>query len=301
MTEPNFIIGGGVASGTSFLSTTLKQHPQIYLPVQDRPEPNFFHYSWKYQQGIDWWLENWFSDVQQEKAIGERSSLLLSSEFAADRIKQAYPNMKLIFCLRNPIERAWANYRFSVLEGLEPLSFFEAISSEAERMEKESGRWAEVQPHAYVSRSRYARQLESYFEKFGRSNVLVLKSEALSKEPNKYLRQVCRYLGVDEKYEFVFPPSYTSPVVRDRVLQTEIRNYFGDQFSEIVELVRLEKVNELPRLSSDDPDMIAKLLANLTQTKEAMPEEARLLLNAAFATEKGKLSKLLEFSIEDWK
>lgn len=299
--EPNFIIGGGVASGTSFLSSTLKQHPEIYLPVQDRPEPNFFHYSWKYEQGINWWHETWFSNVGQERAIGERSSLLLNSQFAADRIKQHYPEMKLIFCLRNPIERAWANYRFSVLEGLETLSFIDAISSEAERMRKESGKWAEVQPHAYVFRSHYAQQLESYFEKFGRANVLVLKSEALSREPEKYLGQVCRYLDVDEEYEFVLPPSFTSPVVRDPTVQAELREYFGDRFSEIVELVRLERSGELSSLSANHPEMISKLLANLTQTKQAMPEEARTLLNEIFSSEKEKLSQILEFSIEDWK
>ncbi len=40
--KPNFIIGGAAASGTSYLSATLVQHPQIYLPQEMRPEPLFF-------------------------------------------------------------------------------------------------------------------------------------------------------------------------------------------------------------------------------------------------------------------
>ena len=41
---PNFLIAGVVASGTSYLSSTLAHHPDIYLPKIQRPEPNFFHF-----------------------------------------------------------------------------------------------------------------------------------------------------------------------------------------------------------------------------------------------------------------
>ena len=44
-----FIIGGTAASGTSYLSATLVQHPQIYLPQEMRPEPHFFYKSWEYK------------------------------------------------------------------------------------------------------------------------------------------------------------------------------------------------------------------------------------------------------------
>ena len=89
---PNFLIAGGVSTGTSFLSATLANHPDIYLPRIQRPEPNFFHYSWKYNQGLDWYQMTWFHEVSNQQAVGERSSLLLSSDLAAKRIKQTIPD-----------------------------------------------------------------------------------------------------------------------------------------------------------------------------------------------------------------
>jgi hypothetical protein len=82
---PNFVIAGGMPAGTSFLSAALKNHPEIYLPKVQRPEPNFFHYTWKYRKGIEWYSKTLFSDVSNEKVIGERSSLLLTSKAAIQR------------------------------------------------------------------------------------------------------------------------------------------------------------------------------------------------------------------------
>ena len=136
MLGPSFLIAGGVATGTSFLSALLFKHPEIYLPKIQRPEPNFFHYTHKYKNGINWYLETWFQDIGKQKVLGERSSLLLPSENAPARIHRHFPDIKLIFCLRNPVERAWGNYRFTVLEGLETLSFEEALEKEEERKMK---------------------------------------------------------------------------------------------------------------------------------------------------------------------
>ena len=121
--KPNFIIIGSCAGGTSFLTTILSQHKDIYFPKIWRPEPNFFHYSHKYEKGINFYIKKWFSKIKKEKAIGERSSLLLTSKLAPKRIHKHFPNIKIIACLRNPSERAWANYRFTCLEGLEENGF----------------------------------------------------------------------------------------------------------------------------------------------------------------------------------
>ena len=184
---PNFLIAGGVATGTSFLSSTLARHPNIFLPKIHRPEPNFFHYSWKFSQGVEWYQRTLFQEVGKEKAVGERSSLLLTSNVAAGRIKEYLPKIKLIFCLRNPIERAWANYRFTVLEGLEPLPFNEALEQERKRMSTAEGKWIEIQPHAYLTRSHYSTHIQEYIKLFQRENILFIKSEDLGKKSSSKL------------------------------------------------------------------------------------------------------------------
>lgn len=297
---PNFLIAGGVATGTSFLSAVLAQHPDIYLPRIQRPEPNFFHYSWKFNQGMTWYQDTWFHEVGSQHAVGERSSLLLPSDVAAKRIKQVLPNAKLIFCLRNPIERAWGNYRFTVLEGLEPLSFDEAVQSEAERMKQAVGKWAEVQPHAYVTRSRYSAHLEEFFSLFEKDHILLLKSEDLGRYPKKNVKRVCEFLDVDSNISLPSPPNYSSPSVIDREIQMELRNYFGDRFPELVECIRKEENVSGLIISAEDGKNIDRLRANLRGGKDPLPQESRQHLRQAFAAEISRLASLVDFSVEDW-
>lgn len=300
MALPNFLIGGGVAAGTSFLSSALQCHPDIYLPQIQRPEPNFFHYSWKFNKGLDWYQNSWFSNLGIQRAVGERSSLLLNSENAPERIRRSLPNIKLIFCLRNPIERAWANYRFTVLEGLEPLSFDDAIDHEELRTSEASEIWSEVQPHAYLYRSKYSAGLNRYFEKFDRKNILLIKSEELGKNPLATLQRVCDFLGVRTREKFNFPVNFSSPIVRDRSLQVELRAFFKDRFSELVECIRKEEIVSPVVISEKDKLMYEMLCQNLEVGKSILPENTRDKLRALLADEFIALRGLVDFSIDDW-
>ena len=297
---PNFLIAGGVATGTSFLSSALRHHPDIYLPEVQRPEPNFFHYSWKFNRGSDWYREAWFHKVGTQRAVGERSSLLLTSDVAAKRIKEALPEVKLVFCLRNPIERAWGNYRFTVLEGLEPLSFDEAIRCEPDRIRQATGKWAEVQPHAYLTRSQYSAHIEEFLTLFGEERVLLLKSEDLGREPRGTIKRVCEFLSVDPTLSLPLPPNYSSPSVLDRATQMELRQHFGDRFPELVECIRREEdVSDLI-VAANDAENINRLRANLSGGKDPLPEETRNTLRQIFADEIIRVKRLVDFPVDDW-
>lgn len=300
MILPDFVIGGGVASGTSFLSGALATHPEIYLPKVQRPEPNFFHYSWKYDQGLQWYSDTLFSDVDGEKVIGERSSLLLNSPFAAQRMKKDIGDARLIFCLRNPIERAWANYRFSVLEGLDPLPFDAAIASEEARMKAAQGKWAEVQPNAYVTRSRYAERLEEYVQLFGREQILFISSEEMGRKPMETIARVCRFVGADPDGSVELPGNYTSPNVIDGQVQKELRDYFEGRFSELVECIRMDLDME-PLLETDQDRLNAKRLKeNLTTGKMPLSDDNRALLRDMLAEEIERVGQIVDFSVEHW-
>jgi hypothetical protein len=298
---PDFLIAGGVASGTSFLSSILAQHSDVYLPRNPRPEPNFFHYSWKHGKGAAWYLDQWFREAGGQRAAGERSSLYLNSEPAPGRIRAAFPGVKLIFCLRNPVERAWANYRFTALEGLETLAFPQALESEPRRMADATGIWAEVQPHAYATRSRYAAALRRYFSLFPRDNILLLKSEHLSRHTADDMRRVCRFLGVAEMERIDMSPLFTSPNVRDVGLQARLREQFGPTFSAVVEHVREGTPLPSGSLPPDHEAGIAALRANLHDGKAPMPEDARAWLTEALREEIDEIGRLVDFPVDDWR
>lgn len=300
MQLPNFLIIGGVASGTSFLSSALSNHPQIYLPKVHRPEPNFFHYTYKYEKGIQWYSKSWFHEVHGEKAIGERSSLILTNELALFRLHKELPQIKIIVCLRNPIERAWANYRFTTLEGLESFSFNKAIKTEVQRTSKLKDKWIEVEPYSYIKRSMYSLYLKKIFELFDDSNVLILKSESLSEEFDKNIESVLSFLQVDTSIKLERPKNFASPSIKDKAIQSKLRGYFGDRFPSIIESIRTESLDKYEVKSNKDNDMLELLKSNLKFKKDSLSTKNRLILAKIFENELIELQKLIPFSVKDW-
>ena len=275
MVLPNFLIAGAAASGTSFLSSILMQHTDIYLPKEMRPEPHFFYYSDKYAHGVEWYKKKWFSDVKKQSAVGERSSSYLYHKESAKRISQNLPNIKLIFVLRNPIERTWANYRYTVLSGLEDLSFTDALETESHRVKNASGIWKEVQPHDYTGRGLYGEQLEFYLNFFSWSQILIINSEKLSSETQIQLDRITNFLGVKNLEQFEYPPAFTSLSILNKDVQIKCRKLLGaNKFNCIVEAVRRKEFN-VDDFSEDNKEkkVIKSLSNNMVNEKYKIPEK----------------------------
>ena len=101
-TIPNFLIGGPPKGASTSLNFYLKQHPEIFTsPVK---QTRFF--SVYYDKGKDFYLQSYFNGVTNEKMVGEATPTYFLLPFVAKRIHQYNPDMKIIFCLRNPMEGA---------------------------------------------------------------------------------------------------------------------------------------------------------------------------------------------------
>ena len=301
--RPTFLIGGSLAGGTSFLSATLLQHERIFMPRDMRPEPSFFFKSWEYSRGLDYYCNRWFGDVPESAlAIGERSSqYLFGGSTVAARIHTLLPDVKILFVLRNPIERAWANYRFTVLEGLEDRPFAEALAAEPERTTNATGIWKEIQPHAYIGRGFYGEQLTAYLEFFDESNILVLKSEDLATNTESNLTSVYSFLGVSDPLTPIQPVSdFSSPSVLDPRVQFLAREYFGDRFPNMVEAIRQRVDISGLAVTRDDLRWTKRIRQNLTLVKNSIPPDCARLLRDLYADDISDLSKLVDFQVDDW-
>lgn len=301
---PNFIIGGTPAGGTSFLASILVQHPNIYLPKEMRPEPHYFYKSWEYEKGINYYLSRWFSEVPEAvKAIGERSSsYLFGGEIVAKKIAAEYPAMKFIFTLRNPIERAWANYRYTVLQGLEELTFEEALEKEPRRILNQTGIWAEIQPHNYTGRGFYGSQIEGFLKHFPVENLLIIKSELLSSQTEVEIQKILKFLGLGlSHFDYIRVSDHSSCNVKEPKLQMELRGYFRDSFDKVIEAVRREEKLDRFISSHQDAEKIDLLKNNMTGRKEPMPKSSRKFLQALFLEDLKLLQSYVDFDLSDWK
>lgn len=292
--QPNFIIAGTLPSGTGHLYGLLRQHPDVYLPAVMQPECNFFVKTSSYDKGIDYYLERWFSDVGNQRAVGERSSLLMSSERGAERVAAHFPDVRLIFLLRNPVDRAYANYRFTALAGFEDGTFEESLEAEESRWE-EANRdsfWSEIQPHSYVRRGYYAAQLERWLQHFAPEQLLVMRSDELLRDQSGALRKVYGFLGVDESFEADDFSDFSSPAVVDVKLQNRLRREAPNDFDAAVQRVRegLQPRTELERT----------VFANVQAGYPKLTEDLRRHLTATFANSNHRLQAMVPFNIDDW-
>ena len=121
---PNFLVGGPPKCASTSLYFYLKQHPTIFMsPVK---QTRFL--SMEYEKGTDYYVKNFFSGVKDEIVAGEATPGYLVLPYVPARIKEFNPDMKIIFCFRNPAERAFSGWNMRVTNGTESLSFHDALA-----------------------------------------------------------------------------------------------------------------------------------------------------------------------------
>jgi len=125
---PNFLCAGAAKCGTTSLHAILAEHPQIFLP--QRKEIHFFENNGNYSKGLDWYSK-YFKNANEKKVIGEITADYMFFDYVPERIIEALgKNIKIIFMLRNPVDRSYSEYLFNVRRGFFKGTFEEAIQNE---------------------------------------------------------------------------------------------------------------------------------------------------------------------------
>ena len=197
MRLPNFIIGGAPRSATTWLYQVADSHPQIAMARPVTPEPKFFLIDELYEKGLDYYSRNWFEQLPEGALIGEKSTNYLESSTAVERISRDLPLVKMIFLLRNPIDRAYSNYLWSVQNGLESESFDKALDRENERTLALDPKLRYARPYSYISRGHYSVLLGPWIESLGRERILILTTEELAARPALAMCKVTDFLHVE--------------------------------------------------------------------------------------------------------
>jgi hypothetical protein len=200
---PNFIIVGTMKGGTTSMFQYLAQHPRVNPPF--RKEIKFFDIH--YPKGLMWYRAHYplFAKMTDGALTGEATPYYIFHPLAAQRLAETLPNVKLIFMLRNPVDRAYSHYSHINRVGREPLSFEDAIEAESDRLAGEAEKimadpnystFTHVH-YSYLTRGRYIEQLPRWLERFPRDRMLILASEDLSREPAAAFQRALDFLGLD--------------------------------------------------------------------------------------------------------
>jgi hypothetical protein len=174
---PNFLVIGAQKCATSWVYQCLKEHPEVYVPFVK--EQHFFDHN--YHKGLDWY-ERYFMGYNNEKSIGEVSPSYLTSEEAAERIHETLgAAVKLIVCLRNPIDRAFSQYRMHLRKGITEKLFTQL--------------WRE-HPQ-YIPAGKYNEHLSKYLKIFPKENIFIAIYEDIEKDPVDFMKRIFSFLDVD--------------------------------------------------------------------------------------------------------
>ncbi len=177
----DFMIVGAQKCGTSTLSEILRIHPALVRC--DQKEPNFFS-----------GCEDWRAGLQQYEQMFRRRAGALYFEASPtytfyphrkldlwDDLHSYNPALKIIYLVRDPIERVTSAYMHSYERGYTELSFERAL----------------VREPIFLDVTRYATQIAPFIERFGPDRVRIVLFEDLVRDANVLARELAIFLGID--------------------------------------------------------------------------------------------------------
>ena len=176
---PDFIIIGGMKCATSTLHEQLALQPGIFMT--SLKEPNFFSNDEEFAKGMDYY-QSLFAGAQPNDLCGESSTHYTKLPTYPDTVKrlaEAFPNAKFIYVMRHPIDRLVSQYIHEWTQRVVDTDINTAIDQFPEMIEY----------------SLYSKQLQPYFEQFGRERVLPVFFERMLSSPQAELERVCHFIG----------------------------------------------------------------------------------------------------------
>jgi Sulfotransferase domain len=206
----DFLIAGTQAGGTTALNAYLRCHPKLCMAAKKK-EVNFFCNNAHFTKGKPDYSKyhSYFHPNKSHALIGEATPVYMYWHDAAKRIWDYNPKMKLIFLLRNPIDRAYSHWNKTRYRHKDDVSFSYAIENERERCREALPRQHKV--YSYIDRGFYLQQLRRFWQYFPMEQTLVLKNEYLKEQPTNALHDICYFLGVESCEDMKVNRTYTRP------------------------------------------------------------------------------------------
>ncbi len=230
---------GAQKGGTTALDGYLRCHPHLCMPR--KKELHFFDRDSFFELGQpDYeWYEKQFSPNSKHRLLGETTPAYMFWLQSPKRIRDYNPNMRLIFLLRNPIERAYSHWNMQRTRGWEKRGFLEAVDQEI-NTKQTSGFPSQNRRFSYIDRGYYSEQICRVRSYFPDQQLLFLKSETFFEDPGKVLEKIFGFLGLDGisldsvTSQKKFQGSYTRP------LSLREKGYLKEIYRE--EILKLERL-----------------------------------------------------------
>lgn len=230
MSAPNFICIGAPKSGTTWLFDNLSGHPKVWLPPTK--SIHYFtgkvnrirlkklwrgargqglnrgntRFSFSDDKALTLWklnyhfwpfpTEQWYLSLfpeEEGKVTGEIApSYTMLSRGKVAQAHRMVPDAKIIFFMRNPVERAWSHF------------LLDYVTNRGKNIDQmEIGKLNGILDHPpSVLLSEYLRTIDSWGEYFSKSQIFICFFEEIRETPDELLENLCKFLEIDYEKSF---------------------------------------------------------------------------------------------------
>lgn len=178
---PNLVIIGAMKGGTTSLHRYLNLHPAASMARGK--ELNFFIETHAWRRGINWYAAQFdaTAEVRGESSPDYTACHVFPGVPA--RMAHVIPGAKLIYIVRDPIERLISQYVHNLNHGRERRAFADVCRE-----------------MRYLSRSMYWFQISKYLEHFEASRILVVEANDLRDRRRDAMRRIFDFVGVQPEF-----------------------------------------------------------------------------------------------------
>lgn len=274
----DFIGLGAQKAGTSWVYACLYEHPEVCAPIK---EIHFFSRD-RFEKGRGWY-ESHFTRCKEGKKRGEFSTSYLYTPETAERISKMYPDAKLIAIVRNPINRAYSQYKNAVKAG--EISKETKFSSYIKHVD------------SALAQGKYAEQLARYYKYYSAHQLLVLVYEDSKRDPLAFMKQVYTHLEIDP--EFV-PKMLRTYVNVERTPRFVFIERIMHRVAEFMRRVGLDKIVWFIKRSGAT-DAVRSINTTPTAPKESLDPALEVELKEYFKEDVRALSGMLNRNLSvEW-
>lgn len=169
---PDLVVVGAPKAGTTTLAAWLAAHPQVAMSPTKELQFLDVHHS----RGLDWYRAQ-LPPAAPGTVVAEATPTYLAHPLAPGRAATDLPGARFVAVLREPVSRAWSQYWFFRMLGVERRS------------------WA-TSREEHLALGRYAEQVDRWDAAVGRDRLLLLLFDDLLADAAGLFAQVCRFAGV---------------------------------------------------------------------------------------------------------
>ena len=296
------IVGGTTKAGTTSLFIYLQAHPQVC--ASNVKETRFFldpgyplPAKYRLQDGFEWY-EAYYNHCQAGRLRVEATPDYLYSPGTALRIRESLSDVKLVFILRDPVERLVSWYRFARQNNL--------LSAEIDfdryvRLQLQgNGEVVPVPQHLRaLEQGRYSNYLEAYFGLFPHDALCILRQADLRRDPAAVMTDLCAWIGLDSSfyadYDFrVFNPTQAMKSARLNAAYRSLREALRLRVHDKPRLHRLLRI-----LRRRFEPVLLRLNRGAGQQVQ-LPATTRSLLDDYYGEEPAALADLLGHEAFSW-